>query len=175
MGIRLGLRHLLDLGHREITFLLSEPEDLIVSQARLAAFQAVSRERRIPEMRVESAGLQLWDDPVAAAYAMMERIWNGANPRPTAIMCASDAGASGVLRWCAEQKVSVPGDLSVVGFDDDRSSQYFNPPLTTIAHPRRKIARRAVAILAGHEQAHEFLPPSLVVRRSTGAPNAGSA
>ncbi len=170
MGIRLGLRHLLDLGHRDITFLACEPEDLIVTQARLSAFLSVSREQRIREMTVASAGLHLWEDPVAAAYGAMDQIWNGPGKRPTAIMCASDAGASGVLRWCAEHKVSVPNDLSLVGFDDDRSSQYFNPPLTTVAHPRRNIARRAVEILAGSEQSHEFLPPTLVVRRSTAAP-----
>ncbi|HEY3332660.1 MAG TPA: substrate-binding domain-containing protein [Capsulimonadaceae bacterium] len=170
MGIRLALRHLMDLGHSRILFMLSEPEDLIVPQARLSSFNAVAREQRATEMRAVSAGVRLWDDPDQAAYAMMPRVWADEVHRPTAIVCASDAGAAGVLRWCNENRISVPADLSVVGFDDDRSSRYMNPPLTTVAHPKANIARRAVEILAGGEQSHEFLPPTLVIRATTAAP-----
>jgi len=172
MGIRLAMRHLIELGHEDITFLLSEPDETLVVESRLNTFLSVARERELRGAQVANAHLKHWEDPIAAAYALMPGIWHGAK-RPTAILCASDAGAGAVLRWCAEQKIAVPGEVSVMGFDDGRTSRYLNPPLTTVSHPWERIARRAVEILAGDGLSHEFLPPSLVVRASTGPVGSG--
>ncbi len=171
MGVRLGLNHLISLGHKEIVFLLNEPEDATVCQIRLNAFLAGARDHGLTGARVVNAHQHLWDDPILAAYNSMDEVWNGACGHPTAIMCASDAGADGALRWLSEHDISVPGQVSVMGFDDDRTSRYMNPPLTTIAHPRPQIARRAIEILSDNRQSHEFLAPSLVVRKSTAPAN----
>jgi DNA-binding LacI/PurR family transcriptional regulator len=101
-----------------------------------------------------------------------------ARPRPTALIAASDMAAIGVIQGADEQGLRIPQFLSVVGIGDIASASLVNPALTTVALPRREVgaaaAQRALDLLEGEEQAREtapaWLPTSLVVRRSTGAP-----
>src|SRR5260370_17992679 len=77
--------------------------------------------------------------------AVMQRLL--ARRRPTAVFCYDDLTALGALAAARSVDVSVPGDLSVVGFDDLFVSSYPPPPLTTIRHPMTTLVRRAAAIL----------------------------
>jgi len=101
-----------------------------------------------------------------------------ARPRPTALIAASDMAAIGVIQSAEEQGLRIPRFLSVIGTGDIIPASLVNPPLTTIALPRRAIgvaaAEHALA-LAGSASAQEprgqvWLPTSLVIRRSTGVP-----
>ena len=92
---------------------------------------------------------------------------------PTAVFCFNDEMAMGVIEAARRRGIRVPGDLSVVGFDDIRFARHMDPPLTTIAQPMREIGEGTVRllldILNGHtvEPVSITLPHRLVVRGST--------
>lgn len=91
---------------------------------------------------------------------------------PGAIFAASDHTALGLFRAFAENGVKVPGDVSVVGFDDIEGAEYFYPPLTTIRQNFAALARRSIALLlrAGEDPDVDLTPivPVLKIRSSTG-------
>src|SRR5262249_5119882 len=95
---------------------------------------------------------------------------------PTAIFCFNDEMAIGVINTAKRMGRTVPGDLSVVGFDDIRFAQYSDPPLTTVAQPMREIGegtvRLLLEILSGRTTPPESmtLPHTLTIRSSTAAP-----
>lgn len=95
---------------------------------------------------------------------------------PTAIFAGSDWQAAGVYRAIAARGLAIPEDISVIGFDDVPSSQWMNPPLTTIRQPLKEMGRMAASMLlrliAGEqlEAARIELATSLVVRASCSPP-----
>ena len=109
--------------------------------------------------------------------AVAEQLLDVDGDRVTAILCFSDTIASGVLRTARRLGIDVPGDLSVVGYDDMRFSATTTPPLTTVHQDVEGKGRTAVALLkqlidnkaAGEElePVHVVLPTHLVVREST--------
>jgi DNA-binding LacI/PurR family transcriptional regulator len=89
--------------------------------------------------------------------------------RPTAVLAMSDALALGVLEAAHELGVEVPGELSIVGFDDGPAAPLSAPPLTTVAQPHEEKGRLAIELLsARRKRARLILPTELVVRASTG-------
>ena len=88
--------------------------------------------------------------------------------RPTAIIALSDVLAIGILEAAAERGISVPGELSVAGFDDVPEAAKAAPPLTTIRQPHQRKGSEAVRLLLeGPEAESVLLPIELVVRAST--------
>jgi LacI family transcriptional regulator len=92
------------------------------------------------------------------------------NPAPTAIFAFDDLGAWAALKWCSDNGLSVPKDISILGFANDKPSAFTHPALSTIAHPIAEIASTAVDLLTlrGETKQTRLLLPSLVVRESTG-------
>ena len=94
----------------------------------------------------------------------------------TAVLCANDPMALGLLRAFAERGRRVPEDVSVVGFDDIPEAAFFRPPLTTIRQDFGELGRRAlhllIASISGERSYQPALPitPDLVVRASAGRP-----
>ncbi len=167
-------RHLLDLGHRRIAF---------VNGWRGAALTA-DRERGFRDA-MASAGLdvderRVVEGQLSAAGAMQaaEQLLQDPQP-PTAIFCANDEMAIGAMHGIRSHGLSIPGDISVVGFDDVRYAALLNPPLTTVAQPGELIGERAMErILAAIDSKAadptvEIVPHRLVVRKSTAACEAG--
>lgn len=160
-----ALRHLVSLGHERIGLVLG-PADHVPSARKLEAFQASGR---MPEG---------WDDGLvartpfslaggqAAGTTLIER---GA----TGIICASDILALGVIRGAQRLSLDVPGDVSVVGFDDSFLMSLTDPPLTTVRQPLTEMGLAAVALLltqingSGVSSEELFFEPELVVRSST--------
>jgi DNA-binding LacI/PurR family transcriptional regulator len=97
-------------------------------------------------------------------------------PDVTAIFVANDQMALGLLRLLHEQRRDVPGDVSVVGFDDIPEAEFFTPPLTTVRQDFNEMGRRGLHLLleeisAGKRStARATVPAALVVRSSTSAP-----
>jgi LacI family repressor for deo operon, udp, cdd, tsx, nupC, and nupG len=100
--------------------------------------------------------------------------------RPTALFCFSDEMAMGAMDAARRQGVSVPGDLSIVGFDDLPCSRYLSPSLTTIAQPVREIGESCVRLLLDILQGKTVdpvsvrLPHTLMVRSTTAPPSGHS-
>lgn len=158
--------HLLALGHRTVHHVAIPSEG--GAGGRLAGWRdALTRAgAEIPE--VLSCG---WD--IASAYAAGQRL--AARPEVTAILCGNDDIAQGVRRALYDAGKDVPGEVSIVGFDDIPGSSYWTPALTTVrmdfAGLGRACFRAAVAELNGQEQpVPELVPPTLVVRESTAPP-----
>lgn len=95
---------------------------------------------------------------------------------PTAIFCHNDVMAIGAMWQAKKMGLRIPQDVSVVGFDDLKLSQYCDPPLTTVAQPRYEIGRQAMLLLLEQLQGHpvqsgsRLLNTELIVRESTAAP-----
>jgi LacI family transcriptional regulator len=94
-------------------------------------------------------------------------------PRPTAIFCANDTTATGALAKLLQNKIQVPADISVVGFNDQSSVKFLVPPLTTVHVPMQFIAQNAVDILKNRVSGlytlprKLYIPTSLTIREST--------
>jgi DNA-binding LacI/PurR family transcriptional regulator len=93
---------------------------------------------------------------------------------PTAVFCANDLMALGVLSAARSDGLRVPGDLSIVGLDDIWLASQFDPPLTTVALPKYEIGVLAMdmllGLLSGQEPERRVVSTSLVIRNSTGRP-----
>jgi len=177
-GIRQGVQHLADLGHREIAF-ISGPVTLHSAQSRRAAFSASLKECGIP---LDPASIVEGDHTMEGGIISMERLL-AAQKRPTAVMCSNDMTAIGVLHRLYRAGLRVPDDLSVIGFDDIQIAQVTIPPLTTVQMSRFELARAAVTALRAHVEQLENSAPKreyniqtdLIVRESTGAPRSAMA
>ncbi|HEU5027658.1 MAG TPA: LacI family DNA-binding transcriptional regulator [Spirillospora sp.] len=158
--------HLLSLGHERIGMVLG-PEDHVPSNRKLAAARAAA----------ERAGVDL---PAAWVRRSMFSLEGGQavtgrliRDGVTGVICASDPLALGVIRAVRRLGMSVPEDVSVVGYDDSAFMNCVNPPLTTVRQPIESIGRAAVTLLVsqvegGPVAAEELLyEPELVVRAST--------
>ena len=185
-GARLAAQHLLDLGHERIaviTFSLYRGQERgrMGESEQAAATYAVSR-RRLEGYRraITAAGLDWSAVPVmagvtssveegaAAAAAVLEL-----GPPPTAVLCLSDRLAEGAVRELRRRGLDVPGDVSVVGFDDADTAAGLG--LTTVRQPHRGKGERAtealLALMAGQTVAPvQVLETKLVVRGSAGPP-----
>ncbi|SEJ62908.1 transcriptional regulator, LacI family [Demequina mangrovi] len=167
-GAREAVRHLLDLGHRAVHH-LAGPEDSIPARARLTAWRAV-----LLEHGIEPPAPVRGDWSAASGHAAASRLLG--EPGATAVFCANDEMAAGLLLACAEAGLSVPRDLSVVGFDDIPLAGYLHPPLTTVRQPFDDVGRRLVSTvlsrIAGASQptGTELVPCELVERSSTAPP-----
>lgn len=111
------------------------------------------------------------DSGIAAATQLLAR----ENP-PTAVFCFNDEMAIGVMHHARQCGLSVPDDLSVVGFDDISFSRYWVPALTTVSQPMRDIGRETVRLLleilrdGSSKPASVTLPHKLIIRSSTAVP-----
>lgn len=164
-GAALAAKHLLDLGHRQIGY-IAGPADALVSRQRLAGFRDTLTSRSIEPWVVvgrfdyvsgETLGRQLLDRPK--------------QQRPSAIATASDQQAIGLMRAANDLGLSVPDDVSIVGFDDISLASLVTPRLTTIRQPIQQMAARAVSAIIGTGVAAtetELHEATLVVRNSSG-------
>jgi LacI family transcriptional regulator len=95
--------------------------------------------------------------------------------RPTALFVANSEMTAGALSAPREQKIRIPDEISLVGFDDARWAQFSDPPLTIVAQPTSAMGKRSAELLLAmiqkeKETATEVFPPELVIRASTAAP-----
>ena len=167
-GIEEAIGHLVALGHSEIAF-VSGPERLKSAVRRLEAFRASMR-RHLPGARVRfhPGDFKLEGGRRAAAEILSGR------ELPTAVLAANDLMALGVMVELRSAGLSIPGDVSVVGFDDIAFAALAEPALTTICLPRVELGRRAVEALMTNIEHPERkgvqvnIPTYLITRASTG-------
>lgn len=169
-GLRQAVQHLAALRHTRIAF-ISGPLMLKSASARQQAFIQSMEEIGLPpnrELFVEG------NHTLEGGMEAMERILRFPN-RPTAVVCSNDMTAIGVMKKCHEQGLNIPRELSVIGFDDIRFSQFVIPSLTTVQMSQAEIARLAFNALYNEVQrktssaggAEYVLSTNLVLRDST--------
>ena len=171
----LAMRHLHQLGHRQIAFMRgqtfsSDAED------RWKSFMTVSRELGIevhPELVIQ---LEHNISSPELGYPVVQYLLNQKRPF-TALVSFNDIAAIGAIRAFRDHHLRVPDDVSVVGFDDIQGAAYHNPSLTTIRQPLRKMGTNAAQMLLQRlrgqkdDSAHVAIVPELIIRESTMPPN----
>lgn len=164
-GARMAVRHLLELGHREIVH-LAGPRDWAEARARRDGWRA-----EMAEAGLRPAEPVHGDWSAAFGHDAGRRVVD--DPAVSAVFAANDQIAMGLLLALHEAGRQVPGDVSVVGFDDQPEAAYLLPPLTTVRQDFAELGARAVeaissAIAGVYVEPPSLLTPELVVRRSTG-------
>jgi DNA-binding LacI/PurR family transcriptional regulator len=160
-----AFRHLASLGHKRIGLVIG-PEDHMPSRRKLAAFTERAQQAGLAAAPVEHALFSLEGGQAATTRMLRENV--------SGIICGSDVLALGAIRAIRRAGLTVPGDVSVVGYDDSAWLNSTDPPLTTIRQPIEPMGRAAVALLVNQMEtvaAHPeelLFEPELVVRGSTG-------
>ncbi|MEV7604064.1 LacI family DNA-binding transcriptional regulator [Paenarthrobacter sp. NPDC089322] len=171
LGARLAVEHLVALDHRHIAHISGPPHWIDAAERINGWREALGNAGLEAEILLEGA----WD--AASGYSAGQALVN--LPAVTAVFVANDQMAVGVLRAIQEAGLRVPGDLSVVGYDDQPEAAYFLPPLTTVRQDFEELGRRCMAAVlhrlegegGGGEQ---LVSPRLVVRATTGPPSPDS-
>lgn len=168
-----AVHYLLNLGHQRIAC-IEGPKHMPLCQYRSQGYvQALRRNGISVENALTAQGDFSYESGAQAVTELM------ALPSPpTAIFCHNDIMAIGAMFQAKKMGLRIPQDLSVVGFDDIKASQFTDPPLTTVAQPRFQLGRQAMLLLLEQLQGNPvqsgslLLDSELVVRESTAAPKA---
>jgi LacI family transcriptional regulator len=146
-GIRQAVQHLAALRHERIAF-ITGPLTLKSAVARRDAFtQSMSEIGLAVDPRFIVEGNHTLEGGEEAFAKLLKLA-----PRPTAVLCSNDMTAIGVMRKSYGEKIDVPGDISIIGFDNIRFSQYILPPLTTIEMSQAELAKLAFHALLNDVQ-----------------------
>lgn len=171
----LALRHLHQLGHRQIAFMRGQTFSSD-SDDRWKSFMAVAKELGLqvhPELVIQ---LQLNLSSPELGYPVIQQLL--AQKRPfTALVSFNDIAAIGAIRACRDHNLRVPEDVSVIGFDDIQSAAFHNPSLTTIRQPLHGMGIASARLLLERLRGKKDYPeqvaivPELIIRESTIPPN----
>jgi DNA-binding LacI/PurR family transcriptional regulator len=170
VGGALATRHLLELGHRTVHH-VTGPPDSMEARGRLLGWRSELLAAGAPVPAVICG--DWWPPSGHDAGRELVELMRGARggPEVTAVFVANDQMALGLLNALHEAGVSVPGEVSVVGFDDVPEARYFTPPLTTVRQDFAELGRRGVQLvlarLRGEVAVAEPVLPHLVVRATT--------
>lgn len=163
--------YLFKLGHRRIAC-ISGPANQTLCQYRVQGYiQALRRHGIAAEDALVIRGDISFQTGAAGLNTLISQI----NP-PTAIFCHSDIIAFGALSQAKKIGLSVPQDLSLIGFDDLALANYCDPPLTTVAQPSYQIGRQAMLLLLQQVRQHQItntsllLDSKLIIRGTTATP-----
>ena len=167
-GIRQAVDHVTGLGHRQIAF-ISGPLDLHSARTRRQAFLDGLRQHGLtPDRKMIREGMHTAEGGEQAMTALLRL-----SKPPTAVVCSNDWTAIGALHAVHAAGLTVPGDVSIVGFDDIPLTRYTNPALTTVRMTASDVgatAFNALFRLIGEEAVEGDvyqIPTKLVVRGST--------
>lgn len=174
-GAFLAIEHFYKLGHRRISYISSHPSHCFAENRKNGYIEAMG-----------AFGLHVGDDMIAFGAeiddidGVVRKIFNGASAKPTALFCSNDYIAMVAKRALRAINLSVPDDVSIIGFADLRFTEYSDPPLTTIHQPaeemgrlvtRKMIEEIKAGKIGGHDNpVEELVEVQLVVRESTAPP-----
>lgn len=166
--LRPAIDHLAALGHRRIGC-LTEPLEYAIAAQRIASFHSSLAAHGIEADPAHIVPSGFRQDAAADAT---RRLFDSSGP-PSALVAFNDLLAMGALRAANDLGLDVPGDLSIVGFDDIHAARFVSPPLTTLRHSPQTIGHELISqLLAGIDDpgyvGDVYITPKLVVRQSTG-------
>lgn len=164
-------QHLIDLGHKQIAFLSGDQQHESTKE-RLAGFKQAMQNNQLPVNETYIInGQYSFEFGVEGAKALLSK-----SKRPTAIVACNDEIAAGALFAARLEGVSIPAELSIVGFEDSPFSRQTWPKLTTVHQPNDKIAQTATELLIAQQNKQEDTPtehmfmPEPVIRDSSASP-----
>jgi LacI family transcriptional regulator len=170
LGAELATQHLIGLGHREIAT-VAGPQHLSNARGRLAGFDDALRSHGL---KVRKGHIQFGNFLQESGYQCAKNLFS-LRSQPTALFVANMEMAAGVIAFIRDQGVTIPGQISIVNFDDSFWARYMDPPLTVIAQPMERMGKCTMdlllARLRGGKPAETIVfRPELIVRRSTCPP-----
>ena len=155
-GIRSALEHLVQLNHRSIAYLSSSTQCSVEhTEARWGAMVEMGR----------TLGINVSEYSERSGAQFIEN-WLASGRRETAVLTSSDAIAGQVLRAASREKVSIPKELSIVGFDSTPFASWTSPPLTSIKNPLEQIAQISIDALIQMVQSGDRGPKEIVIPSS---------
>lgn len=166
-GAKLAVEYLYKAGHREIGFVAGSLDETN-GKDRFKGFQDAMKEHGLP---INNDWIINGDFKKDVAYQESEKILSG-TALPSAIFCSDDYMAIGVMEKIKEKGLSVPADISIIGFDDIELAEYVKPALTTIRQPIYNLGRASAEVLLNliKDQAkspiHKLLNVELIERES---------
>jgi LacI family transcriptional regulator len=173
-GGQLAGRHLAEFGHRHVLY-VGGPDAMISTQRRFNGLCEGLRERFGDDVSIRRYSGEY---TVACGREMAWRFLEEGMPA-TAIFASSDEIAIGMIEVLREKGISIPEDLSLIGFDDVSPLHLFAPPVTAIRQPVRAIGQRALSLLLETNwqeskslATEELVPVEIVVRKSVAPPSA---
>jgi LacI family repressor for deo operon, udp, cdd, tsx, nupC, and nupG len=176
-AMRDGVLHLIALGHRSFLYVAGPPGSCHEAERFAGVLDALAS-AGLPERAVIRHGGRLGFNDGLQAGVEAAQTYLAMARRPTAIVCCADDGAISFIATVRPHGVTVPGDVSVLGFDGAAVGAYCDPPLTTLAQPTRDLGSRAAEIMlqladgaAAAPPLTTMLPSRLLLRASTGAPS----
>ncbi|MGZ4650718.1 MAG: LacI family DNA-binding transcriptional regulator [Kineosporiaceae bacterium] len=171
LGGRLAAEHVLERGHRRIAFVGGSSGLPQVQERHAGIVDAVRGAHGSDDALTVLSPPEL--TVVGGREAAQRILGVPASRRPTAVLCANDLLALGVLQEMVRQGVAVPGDMAIVGYDDIDFAAAAAVPLTSVRRPRYELGRLAAELLLeeaaheGHRHRQPVLEPELVVRESS--------
>ncbi|MEN4573323.1 LacI family DNA-binding transcriptional regulator [Pantoea agglomerans] len=165
-GTRASVKYLYEQGHREFA-LLAGPEESVSANLRLKSWLDTLESYRLKPVSVSQGN---WD--AQSGYNGVLQLLREA-PEFSALLVGNDQMALGVLSALHQRGVAVPGQISVIGYDDTYESAFFHPALTTVSldldlQGKEAVARLLLASEQDEQRSSSILPAKLVVRSSTG-------
>jgi len=152
-GAEEAVRYITSQGHKRIAH-IAGPDHVMSSRARANGYRKALRSARLA---VDESLIQRGDFSVGSGEKMVQVLMQQ-KPTPTAVFCANDEMAIGAIRALKASGLSVPDDVSVVGFDDQEVAELYDPPLTTVHIPRFDIGYQSMMML------REIVTPQRTVR-----------
>jgi len=168
-GAYLAVNHLLQKGHKDITYVCAKP-NASSGRERIEGCRKAIREAGLPS---QSLDLLVCEETIESCYKLVKELV-AKEKRPSAIFVWDDRLAIGAMKAIAEANLRIPQDVALVGYDDIEISAYLHPPLTTVRQPTHQIGETAARILLDKLESEELskpkktiLKPELVVRDTT--------
>jgi len=170
-GGELATAHLLEQGHRSIAFVHGPLSIRQIADRRRGALKAIRAAGLDPDRALVdiSAPAQTAKEGEQSAEQLLS-----AATKPTAVFCANDLLALGVMRALLKRGISIPRDIALVGYDDVEFASVLSTPLTSIRQPKYELGRTAAELLldeadnpGSHQHQHIVFQPELIVRESS--------
>ena len=170
-GGEIAAGHLLEKGHERIGFVHGPLSIRQIADRRRGVIRAVKTAgldpgRTIVDITTHAQSAREGEDSVEKLL--------GAGIKPTAVFCANDLLALGLMRGLIKRGISIPGDMALVGYDDVEFASVLATPLTSIRQPKYELGRAAAELLldeannpASHQHKHLVYQPELIVRESS--------
>jgi LacI family transcriptional regulator len=172
LGGDLAVSHLIASGHERIAYVAGPSGIRQVADRREGALRALRRDGYSPEdlLVIEAGALNVGAGQTAGEEILARPV----RSRPTAVFCANDLIALGVLQEMTRNHIRVPEDISIVGYDDIEFAAAAAVPLTSVRQPRLNLGRTAARLLLdeaadddSHQHSQVIFEPELVIRQST--------
>jgi LacI family transcriptional regulator len=170
-GGELAAAHLLEEGHERIGFVHGQPSIRQIADRRRGVIRAVKAAGLDPDRAIVDITTRA--QSAREGEECVEKLLS-ARIRPTAVFCANDLLALGLMRGLIKYGISIPKDMALVGYDDVEFASVLSTPLTSIRQPKYELGRAAAELLldeannpASHQHQHIVYQPELIVRESS--------